>query len=198
MKKEYDLNLPAQGKKGALSPGALLSIETLLRLNPHWIVEDVSETGNHFSAALKDHESGKSFELNGSLSIPDPQALMISLEAGDYGQILIYPQGDDYWAEVEYNIEIGAEGEEEGPEEAVERLMVLWLRAIKEYLRMYLKNSINTVFFRYIMNKIILKMTPSQRKISLMLIRITVVEIIVILFIVIAYVIFVLRPLASP
>ncbi len=48
------------------------------------------------------------------------------------------------------------------------------------------------------MNRIILKMTPSQRKISLMLIRLTVVEIFVILLIVVGYVIFVLKPLGSP
>jgi len=87
---------------------------------------------------------------------------------------------------------------EEEPDEAVERLVVLWIRSIKEYLRMYLKNTLNTIFFRYIMNKIILKMTPSQRKISLMLIRLTVVEIFVILLIVIGYVIFVLKPLGAP
>ena len=62
---------------------------------------------------------------------------------------------------------------------------------------MYLKNTLNTVFFRYIMNKIILKMTPSQRKISLMLIRLTVVEIFVILLILVGYVIFVLKPLGA-
>ncbi|MGB3210328.1 MAG: hypothetical protein WBB19_06445 [Desulforhopalus sp.] len=191
MQKEYDLSLPAQGKKNLLSPAKLLSAETLLRLNPHWIVEELVEENGTFTAALKDHETEKSFQLLGTLTSPDAQTLEATLEQGDYKKVKLFRRGAGFWAEVVYR-------SEEEPDEAVERHVVLWIRSIKEYLRMYLNNSLNTVFFRYLMNKIILKMTPSQRKISLMLIRITVVEVFVILLIVVGYVIFVLKPLGSP
>lgn len=191
MQKEYDLNLPVQGKKKPLSLTDLLSIETLLRLNPHWIVENLDEDNGTFTVALKDHETEHIFQLSGSLAFSDTQTLELAFEQGDYSKIRLFPKDSGFWAEVIYNVK-------EEPDEAVERLVVLWIRSIKEYLRMYLKNSLNTIFFRYIMNKIILKMTPSQRKISLMLIRLTVVEIFVILLIVIGYVIFVLKPLGAP
>lgn len=192
MHKEYELNLPVQGKKKPLSLADLLSIETLLRLNPHWIVEKLVEENGTFTVALKDHETERSFQLMGSLACPDAQTLELSFTQGDYQMIRLFPKDTGFWAEVIYR------SEDEEPNEAVESHVVLWVRSIKEYLRMYLKNTLNTVFFRYIMNKIILKMTPSQRKISLMLIRLTVVEIFVILLIVIGYVIFVLKPLGSP
>lgn len=191
MEKEYQLNLPIQGKKRPLALVRLLSIETLLRLNPHWIVEELIEDGATFTASLKDHESEKSFQLSGSLVSPEPLILEIVFDDGDFQKIRLFPKDQLFWAAVEYTAE-------EEIEEDIERHVVLWIRSIKEYLRMYLKNTVNTIFFRYIMNKIILKMTPSQRKISLMLIRITIVELLVILIIVIGYVIFVLKPLGSP
>ena len=194
MQKEYDLNLPAHGKNKPLSLAGLLSVETLLRLNPHWIVENLNEKNGTFTATFKDHESEKKFQLTGSLAFPDAQTLELSFDEGYYQMIRLFPKDAGFWSEVVYR----TEEEQQEPGEDIERHVVLWIRSIKEYLRMYLKNTPNTVFFRYIMNRIILKMTPSQRKISLMMIRLTVVEILVILFIVIGYVIFVLKPLGSP
>lgn len=192
MIKEYDLSLPVQGKKLPLSPGNLLSAETLLRLNPHWIVEEMTESGPSFSAQLRDHESGTLFTLSGTLGDRDGQNFEVYFDGGDYQKITLFPQQASFWSTVEYS------KTDSEPDEAVERHVVLWLRSIKEYLRMYLTNSWNAVFFRYIMNRVILKMSPSQRKISLMLIRITIVEIFVIFLIVVGYVIFVLKPLSSP
>ncbi len=192
MRKEYDLNLPVRGKKQLLSLTQLLPVETLLRLNPHWIVEKLVAEKGTFTVALKDHETDQAFQLSGDLSSTDPQTLELVFAQGDYQKVRFFPKDNGFWAEVFYR------PEDEEPSEAIERHVVLWIRSIKEYLRMYLKNSLNTIFFRYIMNKIILKMTPSQRKISLMLIRLTIVEIIVILLIVVGYVIFVLKPLGSP
>ena len=55
--KEYDLNLPVQGKRQLLAPGRLLTTETLLRLNPHWVITDLVAQNDTFTAAVKDHES---------------------------------------------------------------------------------------------------------------------------------------------
>ena len=192
MQKEYDLSLPIQGKKLPLCLTDLLSVETFFRLNPHWIIENLVAENGAFTAALKDHESEKSFQLTGILSSLDTRTLEVAFDQGDYRKIRLFAKDGGFWATVIYS------SDDKEPDEAVERHIVLWIRSIKEYLRMYLKNTPNTIFFRYIMNRIILKMTPSQRKISLMLIRLTVVEIFVILLIVVGYVIFVLKPLGSP
>ncbi len=69
MRKEYDLNLPVRGKTQQLSLTHLLSVETLIRLNPHWIVEKLTAEKNTFTAALKDHETEQAFQLNGCLVI---------------------------------------------------------------------------------------------------------------------------------
>lgn len=188
MDKEYDLNLPLRGKKKALNPGQLLSAETILRLNPHWIVEDFGGEGEQLTADLRDHETGQPFQLTGSLSSDGPDSLVLTLSHDTFNEIRLFTRSEGFWARVTYG-----SGQEQ-PAEDIERHVVLWIRSIKEYLRMYLNNTPNAVVFRYIMNRITLKMTPSQRKISLMLIRITIVELFVILLIVIGYVIFVLKP----
>ena len=186
MQKEYDLSLPVAEAKTPLDLGKLLSIETFLRLNPHWIIEAVEESGDSFTASLKDHVTGTDFTVKGAVTIASNR-LIISMDHEAYRSIEVFITVDKLMGGVDYGFE-----ENELTEE-VERHVVLWLRSIKEYLRMYLTNSLNAKVFRYMMNRVILKMNPSQRKISLMLIRITVVEIFVILLIVVGYVIFVLK-----
>lgn len=188
MEKEYDLNLPLCGKKKELNPGQLLSTENILRLNPHWIVEEFGSKGETFTADLRDHETGQPFQLHGSLSSKGADTLVLTLSHENFTGLRLFAKSEGFWAGVSYS-----SGQEQ-PTEDVERHVVLWIRSIKEYLRMYLNNAPNAVVFRYLMNRVILKMTPSQRKISLMLIRITIVELFVILLIVIGYVIFVLKP----
>jgi hypothetical protein len=68
--------------------------------------------------------------------------------------------------------------------------LLLWIRAIKEYIRIYLKSTPVTLFFRVFMNTMMLKMDPSQRKICLMMAKITAVELLVILLVVIGYGVF--------
>ncbi|PHR28457.1 MAG: hypothetical protein COA36_06160 [Desulfotalea sp.] len=187
MQKEYDLSLPVAEAKNPLVLGKLLSIETLFRLNPHWMLESVEEENGNFEAHLKDHVTEQEFSLSGTIAAPEKGRLVVTLDHEIYQSIEIFTTKENLMGVVTYGCT-----EEELTEE-VERHVVLWLRSVKEYLRMYLKESLNAKIFRYVMNKIVLTMTPSQRKISLMLIRITVVEIIVILFIVVGYVIFVLK-----
>jgi len=70
--------------------------------------------------------------------------------------------------------------------------LLLWVKAIREYVRIYAKKTVATLFFRLLMNRMVLQMNPSQRKICLMMARLTIVEIFIIILIVVGYVIFVL------
>lgn len=187
MQKEYDLSLPVAEAKSPLDLRKLLPVETFFRLNPHWIVEEIEEDGGSFVASLKDHVSGTEFTVKGEVAMTESNRLVLTLDHEAYRNIEVFTTSDKLMGGVEFGVEEGDLTEE------VERHVVLWLRSVKEYLRMYLSNTLNARMFRYVMNKVILKMTPSQRKISLMLIRITVVEILVILLIVVGYVIFVLK-----
>ncbi len=186
MKKEYDLALPVTGKTGRLVPLKLLSAEKLLRLNPHWIIKSVAGDNGGFTASVVDHETERSFELEGSLDA-DNSLLHLSFSGVEFKDIKFLDKDQQVWVEVDY-LANDKNDENNEPEENTERHVVMWLRSIKEYFRLYQTNSVNTLFFRFLMNKVILPMTPSQRKISLMLVRITAVELAVILLIVAAYV----------
>lgn len=188
MKKEYDLNLPVSDKLKKILPGNLIDVEKLIRLNPLWIIQELQEESGHFHAKLKDYSTDIEFELHGSLDLNQPEELSVNFAEGDYGSITISLVENIYRGTVVYT---NPDFEEESE---LERNTVMWLRSIQEYLRLYQKKTLNTIAFRYIMNRIVLTMTPSQRKICLMLLRITAVELVVILIIVIGYVYFVLKP----
>ena len=187
MQKEYDLSLTVGTARTPLLLGELLSVETLLRLNPHWIIEGVEVGGDSFTACLKDYVTDEAFSLAGTLIVTQTGQLVLTMDHDTYQVVNISITDEKLIATVTYG------RDEEDLSEELERYVVLWLRSVKEYLRMYLKDSLYTRGSRYIMNKIILQMTPSQRKISLMLIRFTVVEIVVILLIVVGYFVFVLK-----
>lgn len=187
MQKEYDLSLHVGEAKRPMVLDDVLSVETLLRLNPHWIIDTVDDYNDRYSADLKDYVSGEEFSLEGTLERVAGGNIVLTLDHERCHKIAISITDGDLQATVTYPCL-----EEELSEEE-ERYVVLWLRSVKEYLRMYLKDTLYSKFSRYIMNKITLQMTPSQRKISLMLIRFTIVEIFVIFLIVIGYVIFVLK-----
>lgn len=187
MQKDYDLGLTLDNSKKNLALNKLLPIETLLRLNPHWIIEHVECGGTGYEAKIKDHVSGEEFSLEGHLSAGGGHKITAVLNHDTFSAIDLFVEKEQLKALVSYSCS------DDELTEDLERFMVLWLRSIKEYLRLYATESLNTRVFRFLMNRVILKMTPSQRKISLMLIRITVVEILVILLIVVGYVIFVLK-----
>lgn len=191
MKKNYPLNLPVSAAGKSFSPSLLIDAEKLLHLNPIWIVKELRTEQNTFEAELQDHETEKEFTVKGEIVAGRDDSLTVEFSEGDYTSVTIAPATEKYEAVVTYR------DSDFKDESDLERNTVMWLRSIQEYLRLYRKSSLNTVFFRFIMNRIVMKMTPSQRKISLMLLRITAVELLVILIIVIGYVFFVLKPLGS-
>lgn len=191
MKKNYPLNLPVAATAKSFSPGQLIDAEKLLHLNPIWIVTELHTDKNTFDAEIRDHETEEEFTIKGRIVAGNDKSLTIDFSEGHYTSVTITPGNEKYEATVTYS------DPDFQDESDLERNTVMWLRSIQEYLRLYQKNSVNTLFFRVIMNRIVMKMTPSQRKISLMLLRITAVEVLVILIIVIGYVFFVLKPMGS-
>ncbi len=177
--KEYDFNLPVRQNGKPLDISARLNSENMLRLNPHWNFKKLITDQDGFSAEIVDHATDKEFSLKGTLQHISPQDISLTLENGDITSIRISPDGDTFKACVTYCTE--------QIDETVEYFVIMWLRSIKQYLRLYHKRTINTLFFRFLMNRIILTMNPSQRKICLMLVRLTVLEVIVIVLIIAGY-----------
>jgi len=181
---EVDLGLqelPASFDLRSLFPG-----DRLLRFHPNWFVSDFQqkEAEPSFTATIKDYVTEKEFLLSGRFVFnrTDNELLLIQLTAPTDIGISFLNRNN------KLKVQISSKDKEIDPNDP----LLLWIRAIKEYIRIYLKRTPVTLFFRVLMNKMVLKMDPSQRKICLMMAKITAVEILVILLIVIAYVVFVL------
>ncbi len=158
--------------------------DRLLRLHPNWFISDFQEDGTSFSASIKDYATEDEFPLSGQFVFngKDDEILRITLTETIEITITFLRRNDELSVQVH-----SPQGELD-----VEDPLLLWIRAIREYIRIYAKKTPVTLFFRLLMNRMVLQMNPSQRKICLMLARFTAVEILLILFIVIGYVVFVL------
>lgn len=180
MNKEYDLYLPWTTTENTTAKTVFSQIkeEFLFRLNPHWIITKFSCLEGSYTAEITDHETEVSKTVTGSYSLNNGGFPQLSGDDIEWQSIRFFLKNGSLHAEVSYT--------EEPPEE-VERKIVLWLRAIKEYLRLYSENTLNTRFFKMLMNRVILPMTPSQRKISLMLVRLTVLELLIIVVILVGW-----------
>lgn len=179
---EVDLGL--QELPASFDLQALFSKDKLLRFHPNWFVSNFQQKGTSFTASIKDYVTEEEFPLSGNFIFnrTDDELLHIQLtEAIDVG--IFFLKRDNT-----LKVQISSKDEQIDPNDPI----LLWIRAIKEYIRLYLKRTPVTLFFRLLMNKMILKMDPSQRKICLMMAKITAVELLVILLVVVGYVIFVL------
>ena len=177
MNSQYDLSLPWEENR-TQEIFSQIGQEFLFRLNPHWIINGFSSSEESFRAEITDHETEQSFVITGKYYLNEGGYPEISTDQHPWQLIKFVLKDGSLHAQVSYSSE---------PEEATERHVILWLRSVKEYLRLYTKNSINTRFFRLLMNRVVLQMTPSQRKISLMLVRITILELLVIVVILVGW-----------
>ena len=180
-----------------LSPNAatlvikdILTEIKLLSLHPHWFVEDTVQKENGLFVKLRDYATEKEFSLGLHLdTIPaqdDPAGAVLifrlTLFDSEVQDLLFFTEQEQTRVRIRYK--------KEQPTPEQEEDTLLWIRGIQEYLRLYTRTTVRTRFFRLLMNKMVLQMNPSQRKICLMIAKITVVEIVVILLIVIGYVSF--------
>ena len=186
---EYFYDLKVEAKAADLAIEKLLDEEKLIRLHPHWFVESRQDTNGWCQFRLRDYATGREFEL-GLVMSSDPAGkappgsapvLRMTLHKIPVEEILFHVQ--------ENKVRVRLRSQEALPPE-LEQDMLLWIRAIQEYLRLYAATTPQTLVFRGIMNGMMLKMNPSQRKITIMLTKITVIELLVTIIIVVGYVYF--------
>lgn len=177
MQKEYDLFLPWKSQENT-PLFTRIKPENFFRLNPHWVINSFVQTNDTYSAEITDHESEQTMVLQGSFRVDTDGFPVLSADKNDWIIVGFFLKDNSLHAKVIFR---------EEPLEDIERHVVLWLRSIREYLRLFTTNSINARFFRFIMNRVILQMNPSQRKISLMLIRLTMLEILLIVALVVGW-----------
>ncbi len=178
MEKEYELHLELITAQGNQLLADTLHFERLLRLNPYWAIKELQEEIEGYSVKAEDHETNVSFSFSGSVISDKRDGVTLEAEGLEWKSITLFERDSMLWVRVIF------EGE---PKEQEEQKLLYWLRSIREYLRLYRTTSLWTKMHRYLMNRILLPMTPSQRKISLMLIRLTILEVFIILLIVVGY-----------
>jgi len=177
---EFDLGLqvPAEFDMQSFFPN-----DRLLRLHPHWFITDFKQNDSSFSADIKDYATQEKFSLIGSVVYPDTISEFMSIKlSGGLEKKIIFLERDGILKVQVISLHDPITDDDH---------LLLWIRGIREYIRIYLKQTPVTLFFRLLMNRMILKMDPSQRKISMMITKITAVEVLVIILIVIGYVFFV-------
>jgi len=179
MEKEYDLGIPLCDGKKPFVPARHLDLDKLLRLHPNWFIETLETSGDTFTASLKDYVTDKTFSLAGRLETSSPDTVILEMTSGVVRRLHIRIGPKGLQALVIY--------QSTEPSKEEEETVLLWIRSIGQYLRLYISTTPNTLFFRLVMNRMLLKMNPSQRKISIMLIRITIVEMAVIVIILLGY-----------
>jgi hypothetical protein len=175
---DLGLNVPDSFTAAPLFPG-----DRILRLHPNWFILDFDPGEKGFTTRLKDYATEEEFSLSGTMTFDGAPDTLIEIgmleESGTH--IRFFTRN----SRLHVRLEAPEEPEPTDP-------VLLWIKAIREYLRIYAKTTPATLFWRLVMNKIILTMNPSQRKICLMIARFTLLEVLVIILIVIGYYIFVL------
>lgn len=184
MQKEYPLNLHVPEKGHTGNHLQCLDFKTFLHLNPNWEILNQELKGDAYTLFIKEYESEEEYSYTGTFIHTSPKSVEFTLDSGDISSITIRIRNRSFICDVAYRTnQVNDEHEAQ---------VVFWLRAIQQYIRLYLKNTPYNLFYRLLMNKMILDMTPSQRKISLMIYRFTLVEILVLFIIIVGYVFFVL------
>lgn len=182
------LEIPAGFSIAPFLPG-----DRILHLHPNWNIlefsqnidqdldQNIDQDPQRFTAQIEDYATEKEFTLTGTVNFEGPENMLIdiSLLEGFDTRITYIVKNKRLHVRVESPAELN-------PEDP----LLLWIRAIREYMRLYLKTTITTLFWRPVMNRMVLTMSPSQRKICLMLLRFTYMEIFVILLIIVGYFIF--------
>lgn len=190
MEKIYDLKISAD-KISELDLSRILDEKKLLHLHPHWFVGECSESEKSLVVSLKDYETDKEFQLAIQVDFDSAatresdshEVMRITLLQFAVSELLFFSE------QGMMHVKISAIGDTLDAD--LEKSMYLWIRSIQEYLRLYTSRKLSALFFRLIMNRMILQMNPSQRKISIMITKITAVEVLVIVVIVVGYFLFV-------
>jgi len=189
MDRLFDLNLPPAAAM-TLNIKNILDENKLIRLHPHWFIDKATQRDSGLFAELHDYATEQVFSLGVHLDTssaeddPKNAEIIMRITLFDYlaTELLFFVDQEKTRVRIRYI--------EDYPEEELEADVLLWICSIHEYLRMYATTTPRTLFFRVLMNKMILKMNPSQRKICIMITKITIIELIVILILVVGYVYF--------
>jgi len=132
---EFDLGLqvPTDFDLQSLFPN-----DRLFRLHPHWFITDFKQNDSSFSVNIKDYATQEKFSLTGSVVYPDAVSkfMSIKLSGGLEKEIVFLDQDGTLKANI---ISFYDPISDDDP-------LLLWIRGIREYIRLFLKRTPVTLF----------------------------------------------------
>lgn len=141
---------------------------TLMRLNPHWHIEKENGSGypvedilvaGEFQTDVHLEAQARSFRAHFA-----GIGLTIAARSVDGGENTAL----SYSFDPPEHCPVSAE--------QVEQTLQYWLPSLREYYRLYESNSLKHRFWRFFMNRIMLTMNPTQRRICGFMFKLTVLE----------------------
>lgn len=153
----------------------LNSMKTM-RLNPHWHItesETVRGTGDGAAYDIDDILSDRQYTIHVmTASGPDHWEARF----GETG-LVIRARSEENGENTALSFEIDQRDEEPViSREQVANLIEHWLPSIREYYRLFTADTWRNRFFRFLMNKVMLSMNPTQRRICAFMFKLTVLE----------------------
>ncbi len=172
-------------------------LERVFRLNPHWTVQRfvVSpgprlQSGSRIDAEIEDYATGEVYRLDGECTGFEPPKTLI-LEYGDSPK----RRTKFFIGEVDGGSRITVE-ETYGDEEDEDRLqwhrqqLEFWVRSIIAYLRLLVRPGVKAGITRWFMNRFWIPATPSGRRISIFVLKLSLVELVLIVAILVGWALF--------
>ncbi|MCX8030843.1 MAG: hypothetical protein N3A59_04590 [Thermodesulfovibrionales bacterium] len=147
-------------------------IERLLRLNPQWAVIAMeghlkAEKGSEFTAYLKYDRSDKEIRYLGKVEeYKEGELIGIRLTAVEmtrFFSFTIYGEGNE--SIINYRESNGGE-----PLAEEKREIIFWLRSIANYIIINEKKTLFSKVWKWFLDKVWLKMSPSGKRIALIIV----------------------------
>ncbi|MGE4290573.1 MAG: hypothetical protein AB7E32_00060 [Desulfovibrio sp.] len=153
---------------------------TLLRLNPHWNMEPGPGPAWNVEDVLVEQRFTAAPEISvdqGSWTARFPAAgLLLSARSRDDGAN----------TELRWDYEQAAEGTGLLPAQA-QSTVQYWLPSLREYYRLFESDGLKHRFWRLFMDKVMLTMNPTQRRICSFIFKFTLLELLLIFVLLVAY-----------
>lgn len=150
---------------------------TVMRLNPHWHI-DGTDGGYQVDDILSDVQ----FTTQASLMAESAQ---FSITFSGAGVDILARRGTDGQTELAYHFD--ADTAPKFDAKKIEEAMLFWLPSLREYYRLFATDSLRNRFWRFFMNKVMLKMNPTQRRICAFMFKLTLLEMILIVVLAVGF-----------
>lgn len=154
-----------------------------MRLNPHWHIEendgyteyDIPGDGSRYD--IDDILADRQFTLRANIEHGQGH-WKVTFNGVD---LAIHARSEDNGKNTALAYEYTPFGENAPSSETMETLVRHWLPSIREYYRLFTADTVRNRFFRFFMDKVMLRMNPTQRRICAFMFKLTLLEVLLII-----------------